>query len=296
MASVLVLGATGYIGGGVARAARRAGFKVYAQTRSDAKASALAADELIPLVCDPTDADALKETVQECEFICECGGSMDAPRANSEAIVKAIGMCDKKGAKKMILYTSGILVLGPHPNEVCEEDMVKKSVIDWRYELENYLLGLEDVDCAVMRPGFVYGGNGGPLAGFFFGKPEEGKLVVPGSLEKTWSWVHVDDLGEAYVLAMMKRSVSAGRAYNIGEPYGPTYKEFRLAAAKLAGYEGDEIENPPATEGIDAFLDAGGWVVASGKRALEELGWCSKHTGVMAQLPIYYEAYKASQK
>ena len=292
MASLLVLGATGYIGNAVAVAARRAGFTVYAQTRSQGKATSLAAAELIPVVCDPTDADALKATIEKCEFIAECGGDMETPRANTDAVIKAIRAC-KGPMKRHILYTSGILVHGSHPGETLSEDQIKPGVISWRYEIENYILGLEDIDATVLRPAFCYGGTGGAVFALFFVKPETGKLQIPGP-DKIWSWVHIDDLGEAFVLAMKRRSIAAGRAYDIGEPYGPRYEDLRVACAKLAGYDG-EVEYPKP-EGMEAFFDAGGTVVVSGKRALDELGWTSNHTGVMAQLPLYYESFKASRK
>ena len=48
----------------------------------------------------------------------------------------------------------------------------------------------------VVRPGFVYGGQGGFVADLFYNEP----VVFQGRRDMRWSWVHVDDLGEAYVL------------------------------------------------------------------------------------------------
>ena len=43
-----------------------------------------------------------------------------------------------------------------------------------------------DIRTVVMRPGFVYGGNGGVLGGLYFDvKPDE-KIVLWGGLEKRW--------------------------------------------------------------------------------------------------------------
>ena len=35
-------------------------------------------------------------------------------------------------------------------------------------------------------------------------------------------------------------------------------------------------------------------VVITGKRARDELGWVPKHTGVVSEMSLYYNAYKAS--
>ncbi len=50
---VLILGASGFIGNATALAFVRAGHIVYGQTRSSTTAKKLAADEIIPVVCDP---------------------------------------------------------------------------------------------------------------------------------------------------------------------------------------------------------------------------------------------------
>jgi len=50
---VLILGASGFIGNAAALAFVRAGHIVYGQTRSSKTAQKLAADEIIPVVCDP---------------------------------------------------------------------------------------------------------------------------------------------------------------------------------------------------------------------------------------------------
>ena len=50
---VLVLGASGFIGNPVCLAFVRGGHIVYGQTRSRPTASKLAAQEIVPVVCDP---------------------------------------------------------------------------------------------------------------------------------------------------------------------------------------------------------------------------------------------------
>jgi nucleoside-diphosphate-sugar epimerase len=51
------------------------------------------------------------------------------------------------------------------------------------------------VKTTVVRPGFVYGGQGGFVANLLYSEP----LVIQGRRDMRWSWVHVDDLAEGYV-------------------------------------------------------------------------------------------------
>ncbi|CAF4443473.1 unnamed protein product, partial [Adineta steineri] len=85
----------------------------------------------------------------------------------------------------------------------------------------------------VVRPGFVYGGQGGFVANLFYSEP----LVIQGRRDMRWSWVHVDDLGEGYVaIARAPRVVVDKQLYNLAAPNdNPTYEELRTAMAKAQG-------------------------------------------------------------
>jgi nucleoside-diphosphate-sugar epimerase len=66
-----------------------------------------------------------------------------------------------------------------------------------REDFENKILASScaALKTTVVRPGFVYGGQGGFVADLFYNAP----LVFQGRRDMRWSWVHVDDLGEGYV-------------------------------------------------------------------------------------------------
>ena len=57
---VLVFGASGFIGNAVAKAFSRAGHLTYGQSRSESNARSFAADEIIPLICDPLTEEGKK--------------------------------------------------------------------------------------------------------------------------------------------------------------------------------------------------------------------------------------------
>jgi nucleoside-diphosphate-sugar epimerase len=66
-----------------------------------------------------------------------------------------------------------------------------------REEFENQVLATssKSLKTTVVRPGFVYGKQGGFVADLFYSEP----LVIQGRRDMRWSWVHVDDLAEGYV-------------------------------------------------------------------------------------------------
>lgn len=66
-----------------------------------------------------------------------------------------------------------------------------------REDFENQVLATSSaaLKTTVVRPGFVYGGQGGFVADLFYSEP----LVIQGRRDMRWSWVHVDDLAEGYV-------------------------------------------------------------------------------------------------
>lgn len=57
-----------------------------------------------------------------------------------------------------------------------------------------------------------------------------------------WSWVHVDDLGEAYVRIAKVGNIVDGQLFNLAANDNPTYDELKIAAAKASGWKNGEIK------------------------------------------------------
>lgn len=66
-----------------------------------------------------------------------------------------------------------------------------------REDFENGVLATSSnaLKTTVVRPGFVYGGQGGFVADLFYSEA----LIIEGRRDMRWSWVHLDDLSEGYV-------------------------------------------------------------------------------------------------
>lgn len=173
MASVFIVGAAGYIGGGVASAFRRAGFRVYGLVRSEKDVAALERKEIIPVRGSLEDVASYSALLSECSIIVDAVGF----RHNSGCIPFFTVVCDAaskrekaSGAatvKPLFLFTSGVLVYG-NVRQLTSLEPIDEFVIPKpastdllaRFEFEKTVLHSKEVHGCVFRPGFVYGGHG----------------------------------------------------------------------------------------------------------------------------------------
>ncbi|WP_406263485.1 NAD-dependent epimerase/dehydratase family protein [Streptomyces sp. NBC_00191] len=67
-----------------------------------------------------------------------------------------------------------------------------------------------------VTPGFLYGGPATTsMTGQWFAAAEAGHPVFYGDTEKRWSWVHVDDLAQAYVGILDNPAIVDGETFVI---------------------------------------------------------------------------------
>ena len=122
---------------------------------------------------------------------------------------------------------------------------------------------------------------------------------IGGNVEKRWPWVHILDLGQAYVTVADahlagKDVVKVLRAGSF-EGSRP-YKEMRLALAKAAGYRRDDFEHVAVPTGIEAFIDVDVDQASSDKQLaeLKALGWTPlHHPGPLVDIDVIYAAFRA---
>ncbi|KAL9643992.1 hypothetical protein ABK040_005460 [Willaertia magna] len=311
MSSVFIAGAGGYIGQGVTFAFRRAGFRVYGLVRSQSKASVLLKNEIIPIVADLQDVNAYKDVLVKCSVIVDAVGMGE----HTELFLNAVNDAGKTRNedvdktdiyKPLYIFTSGIMTYGNASNGPLDESVRPKPTHKWtedRRLFENKVLMLgkkEDsfIRTVVVRPGFVFGRNGGPIATQFFSIPKDKDLVLYGAPNKRWSWVHVDDLGEGYTLIARAGSVVDSQLFNLAAVDNPTYLELRLAMAKVAGWKEENhkveySEIPEDDVGTQVFENTG---IINPAKAFDVLNWRPRTTSFLSEIDIYYQSWLASQQ
>merc|ERR1711974_393589 len=184
----------------------------------------------------------------------------------------------------MGIYTSGALVYGDRPEEVVDETtpVNPHPLIQWRIDHEKAVVSQDKINGVVIRPSFVYGYSGS-FSSYLFNITGD-TLIIRGKRERKWSWVHVDDLAQAYVLAAQKIHAAKGEVFNIASPTSsPTWEELNLRAAKLVGFTGTITYEPAGDDFWSQFIDA--TVVLNPKKAIEVLGWRPHHLGLVEELP-----------
>jgi UDP-glucose 4-epimerase len=147
------------------------------------------------------------------------------------------------------------------------------------------------LNTTVVRPGFVYGGQGGFVLELFYSEP----LVIQGRRDMRWSWVHVDDLAEGYVaIGRAPRVVVDQQLYNLAAPNdNPTYEELRIAMAKAQGRT-EAFEYKAAEKGVPTRWDTDS--IINPAKAINELGWRPRHVGFVEEIGTYYKAWAAHKK
>jgi nucleoside-diphosphate-sugar epimerase len=293
-----ITGATGYIGFNVAKAMRRAGHKVYGLTRSKGKAGMLAKAEIHPVIGDMDNPGSYREIAEQCSVLIHAAAdyqnnTVELDKKTTETLIDT----GTKGLQpKTFIYTSGCWVHGNTGYEPADETTPLNPIeaVTWRPEVEERVLGAENVHGIVVRPGCVYGERGG-LTGIWFDSAENmEKIDVVGDGSNYWTMIHVDDLADAYV--RIAESAPAGEIFNISDRSRWTVKEMAEAVSRASGFNGD-INYIPIDE---AAKEMGPMAEAlavnqhiDSRKAVNLLGWQPNHGGFVDDVETFYQSWKA---
>ena len=296
---VFVTGATGYIGFNVASALRRAGHQVWGLARGREKADLLARNEIHPVIGSMQEPETYLRAASQCSVLIHAAADYTADTfALDGKTVEALLSTAAKGAlPKSLIYTSGVWVFGNTGNNLVDETSPLRppKFIEPRVRTEELVLQADTIRGTVLRPGCVYGRQGG-LTGAWFAGAAGGDLKVVGDGNNRWAMVHVDDLAEAYLL--LAESELAGEDFNIVDGSRYTVRDLAASAACAAGFTG-KIEYLPVKE---AAKQMGGFAEGlaldqhvDGRKADRFLGWIPSHIGFVDEARTYFESWKAAR-
>jgi nucleoside-diphosphate-sugar epimerase len=211
------------------------------------------------------------------------------PKANHISLLELLKPLSTPGHKKTYIYTGGVLTGGDHKFVKDEAYPDVLPAMQWRADLEADILSYAThLNTIILRPGYVFGGYGGIQNALFSATD---KVIIHGRADKVWSWIHVDDLADAYVRAVNRAAYLGPQVFYLGSTGTHTYEQVAKKAAELSGKSPNlPIEVVPA-EGWNAITDVDARV--STKKAFELLGWVPKHLDFVEEMDIYYNVYKA---
>lgn len=289
---VFVTGATGFIGGSVAVRLLAAGHRVTGLARSADKADALADLGIEPVLGTLDDADALTEAAKAADAVINAASSDH--RAAVDTLIAALA-----GSGKVLLHTSGSSIVGDDSRgEASDRVYTEADVLGgWepapdkaaRVALDRAVLAAADtgVRSAVLCNTLIYGHGRGPardsvqIPRLVDQARKSGVVRHVGPGRNIWSNAHIDDVAEAYLLAL--DGTSAGTFYFI-ESGEASFLDVTTAIADALTL------GPPQPWDVDAAIAEWGYEPAvfalgsnsrvRGSAAREGLGWRPRHDSV----------------
>jgi nucleoside-diphosphate-sugar epimerase len=276
VATVFVTGASGYVGAGVVRAARRRGLRVLGLARSSATAALLGDAGVDPVRGDLDDLDALRRGAAHADAVVHAAfdrhayeNMAAAIKSEEAATARLVEVTTSAGVA--LLYTSGIGVVGDTGPVVVDETANPKTPpsMGWRRALEQRVLAYRGV---VVRPAFVYGRAGGDILPAMIASAVEHRTVVyADDGQNVWPNVHVDDLGDVYVMAI-ERGLRSEVLHAVAGQATP--RSVCEAVGRLVGVTASSLPLDEARR-IMPYADwiAGSSIRVGTARTRELLGW-----------------------
>lgn len=288
---VLVIGATGFLGGAVAKRLQRDGHQIVALARESTKTSALTGAGMAIASGSLDDAASLKRAVADTDAVINGADSDHA--AGIATILEAIA-----GTGKTFIHTSGISVTADHAagaggGVVRDETTAYQPITEraTRYAIDQNIRAAAATDCRpiVMCCPLVYGAPAWPgresvqLPTLLADARKHGASRYVGAGEARWSHCHVDDIAGAFALALTKGKAGALYYPENGE------QSWGELAAKIGGALNLSTRSITLEEAIAAWGPRALWTYCSnartrGVRIRADLGWNPRIDGVESDL------------
>jgi nucleoside-diphosphate-sugar epimerase len=207
---IFLTGATGYLGAPVLDALVRAGHEVTALVRNSEKARRVAARGAHPVIGDLAEPESYRGSADgqdgyvHTAYDARSGRGPAIDRGVLETLIAAARRPRTAGAqspaKRFVIYTSGVWVLGRSPEPAAEDAPINPvNHVSWRPDHEQLVLSAntDHLRSIVVRPGVVYGGGSGIVADLFK-SASNGLVRVVGDGNNHWPLVYDRDLADLY--------------------------------------------------------------------------------------------------
>jgi nucleoside-diphosphate-sugar epimerase len=258
MSRYLVTGATGFVGGRLARQLRTAGHDVVTVARDPARARDLKALGVEVHRGDITDRGSLVAPTRGADGVFHCAawykvGARDKKPAvaiNVEGTRNVLEAARDAGVAR-IVYTSTLAVFGDTDSKLVDESYFDAGPFLSEYDRTKWLAHYEvavplmkkGLPLVIVQPGVVYGPGDTSSMGATLRLYLRGRLpVAPAGT--AFCWAHVDDVAEGHVLAMQKGH--PGESYIIAGPRCSLVDALALAE-KLTGVKAPTRHPSPGT-------------------------------------------------
>lgn len=287
---VLILGATGFVGGAIARHFVRTGHRVSGLARSGTKAAQLTQAGIDPVHGDiETDLSSILTAVRDADAVIYA--AQIAPPAEQQAVA---GLLDAlTGSGKTFLFLSGSGVLCQRTNgawsadSFAEEDaFTPEPLAIARVETEQRVRAAarQGVRAMVVRPPLIWGpGDHGHVSMVYRSVSFTRAACYVGDGLATYGNVHVDDIADLFARAL--QSGEAGALYHAVA--GETAN--RWIAEAVARDLGVPTRSVSMAEAAAIWGEFGALIMSVSSRVRDAasraaLGWSPRHTDMLSEI------------
>jgi nucleoside-diphosphate-sugar epimerase len=252
-----VTGATGFVGGRVARQLVNGGHEVVAVVRSPEKAQDLAALGVTLIQGDVTDKESMRTPMAGVDGVFHIAGwykigvkdKRDGERINVQGTRNVLELMRELGVPKGV-YTSTLAVFsdthghlvdetyrydGPHLSEYDRTKWVA------HYEVADPMIAV-GLPLVIVQPGLIYGpGDSSTVRTTLIQYLQRKLPMIP--TRTAFGWAHVDDIARGHLIAMERGRI--GESYIIAGP-SHTLVEALKVAQDITGVPAPRIHVPPA--------------------------------------------------
>jgi len=294
---IFVTGASGYIGGAVAKAFRRAGHQVMGLVRSEHAAQELLKNEIHPIKGDLSDPSSFHSTMMHIEVVAHCAAEHSAEKAHRdfEALSYFLDTLSSFSQPRAFIYTSGFWIYGNRNGQIVDESDSPSplKIVDWRPTHEQKVLSFNQnqMKTVVIRPGFVFGKSGG-FTSILFEGAQKGEISLIEEGKAIWPMIHVDDLADLYVLVAEQELSNI--ILNATDRSSITVRQMAEAIVKIKpakiisiSYKQALERFGPVAEGLNISLQM------KSDRARNLLQWFPKMPHFTESIEDYFKAWKA---
>lgn len=288
---IFLTGATGYIGGSIARYLTDFGHEIRGLVRQSDKAQALQEIGISPVLGSLDDASLLAEEAKAADAVIHAANSDHL--ASVKTFLEAL-----KGSGKAFIHTSGSSVVGDDARGTYERPdifaddtpFVPMDIRKDRVEINEIvrIAGVRDgIRTIVFCPTMIYGESLGlpaksdQLPKLYAQSRKVGAGAYIGTGLNRWSNVHIRDLAELYRLALEK---APSASYFYAENGEASFIEIASAISNALGF-GGKTQSWPADDAIGELGDWARFAIGSNSRvravnARRLLGWAPQHTSI----------------
>jgi nucleoside-diphosphate-sugar epimerase len=246
----LITGATGFIGGRLAKRLAQDGYSVRCLVRANSDTSLL--DELaVPLaVADLTQAGPLARAVEGCRYVFHCGALVsdwatteEITRTNVEGTRNLLAASVVASVKRFIQFSTTD-VYGSPGGTAIDETYAATRFRNWyaqtKLEAEAEVRRVEKagaLEAVILRPATVYGPGSTDVVGEIARAIEGRRMLLVDGGRAVAGLCYVENLIDAAILAL-RHDAAPGHAFNVSDGLGITWKEFTDGLAGGLGSPG----------------------------------------------------------